>query len=173
MIFIDGGYLRKALNDKYGNDHFNIHNLADACVDFFTDARSSRIIQRIYYFDGEVLDKTLPRYVEDKRFHDELRKYSFVEIITGDLIQTPDGWRQKGVDLLIGINMLTKAFLDHYDCAILVAGDRDFKQLVTTIKNQTGKRVYGVYLFEDIPEDFKTTYDDAHMIDDAVRLGIV
>jgi uncharacterized LabA/DUF88 family protein len=96
-----------------------------------------------------------------------------VEIITGDLVQTPDGWRQKGVDLLIGINMLTKAFLDHYDCAILIAGDRDFKQLVTTIKNQTGKRVYGVYFFEEIPEDFKTTYDDTHIIDDAVRLGIV
>jgi len=118
------------------------------------------------------LDKTLPRYTEDKKFFDALRN-PYVEIITGDLVQTPEGWRQKGVDLLIGINMLSKAFLDHYDCAILIAGDRDFKQLVTAIKNQTGKRVYGVYLFEEIPEDFKTTYDDSHMIEDAMRLGIV
>lgn len=173
MLFIDGGYLRKALNDKYGKDIFDIHRLAEACVDFFTDQRLPRIIQRIYYFDGEVLDKTLPRFIEDKKYHDELRKSQFVEIITGDLVKTPDGWRQKGVDLLIGINMLTKAFLDHYDCAVLIAGDRDFKQLVYTIKNQTGKRVYGVYFFDEIPDDFRTAYDDYHLIDDAIRLGIV
>ena len=61
-------------------------------------------------------------------------------------MRTPEGYRQKGVDILMSIDMLTKAYDNHYDIAVLLAGDGDFVELVEAIKDKTGKQVIGLYI---------------------------
>jgi uncharacterized LabA/DUF88 family protein len=46
------------------------------------------------------------------------------------------------VDTLIAIDMISKAYENHYDVDILLAGDDDFLDVVNAVKN-AGKRVYG------------------------------
>jgi uncharacterized LabA/DUF88 family protein len=50
------------------------------------------------------------------------------------------GQKAKGVDITLTKDMLSHAFLDHYEAAILVAGDGDYAPLVDAVKER-GKRV--------------------------------
>jgi uncharacterized LabA/DUF88 family protein len=50
------------------------------------------------------------------------------------------GARAKGVDISLTKDMLSQAFLDNYDIAVLIAGDGDFIPLVEEVK-RLGKRV--------------------------------
>ena len=59
--------------------------------------------------------------------------------------KTKENHEQKRVDILIAIDMLTKAYQHHYDIAVFVGGDDDFTGLVEAVKEQAGKRVVGFY----------------------------
>ena len=48
--------------------------------------------------------------------------------------------KAKGVDIMLAKDMLSHAFLDHYDAACLFAGDGDYVPLVEEVK-RLGKRV--------------------------------
>jgi uncharacterized LabA/DUF88 family protein len=54
----------------------------------------------------------------------------------------PDGTQvEKGVDVALAVDMLTLAFKDRYDVAVLVSSDADYKHAIETIKFETGKQV--------------------------------
>jgi len=72
-------------------------------------------------------------------------------------------FRQKGVDLLIGIDMITKAFGGQYDIAVLVAGDSDFVELVNAVK-QIGPRVVGAYFGRNIRKDLTDSFDKRFLL---------
>ncbi len=55
--------------------------------------------------------------------------------------------KAKGVDIALAKDFLSHAFLDHYDVAVLVAGDGDYVPLITEVERQ-GKVVY-VAFFND------------------------
>lgn len=60
--------------------------------------------------------------------------------------------------------MLTKAYENHYDWAILVAGDADFVSLVKAVKD-TGKRVYGFYFDSNASQALKDCLDAGYAMD--------
>ena len=51
------------------------------------------------------------------------------------------GQKSKGVDITLTKDMLSHAFLNHYDAAVLIAGDADYVPLVDEIKRR-GKNIY-------------------------------
>jgi uncharacterized LabA/DUF88 family protein len=57
--------------------------------------------------------------------------------------KTKDG-RAKAVDIALTTDLLSHAFLDNYDVAVLVTGDGDYIRAVEAVKNQ-GKIVYVVF----------------------------
>lgn len=61
------------------------------------------------------------------------------------MIKSNKTYRQKGVDVLLAIDMLSKAYMNHFEWCILLAGDDDYLDLVKTVKNITGKQVIGSY----------------------------
>ena len=69
------------------------------------------------------------------------------------------------MDTLLAVDMLTKAFLNHYDTAYLLAGDDDFTDLVQNVKMYTGKQVYGVYFTKSISQDLLNCYDIKQNLD--------
>ena len=159
MVFIDGGYFRKILQDYFGEDInsdpkriakpieliANQINNPDMFPNIFPHSKIE--ILRIYYYDGLVqTDDTT--YPEKIKFFKELRSnFSAncpLEIKFGRLIKGEDGkYRQKGVDVLLSIDMVVKAFQDHYDLSLLIAGDDDFVDAVKVVKDLTGKRIIG------------------------------
>jgi uncharacterized LabA/DUF88 family protein len=83
---------------------------------------------------------------QQKAYLQKIKAVDYFEVRLGRLKRQKErGFKQKGVDTLIAIDMITKAYQNHYDVAILVAGDEDLLDLVNEVKN-TGKRVFGAYL---------------------------
>jgi uncharacterized LabA/DUF88 family protein len=110
-------------------------------------------IIRVYYYDGLVA-------ISDSNFNDYEQFFKDIksnyysstplELKFGRLIRLENSkFRQKGVDVLLSIDFVVKAFQDHYDLAILIAGDDDFVDAVKIVKDLTGKRVIGFYKSEE------------------------
>lgn len=169
-IFVDGGYLRalareanplgakKVLEDSSLYSQFICMFIRDFIQRWLND-------WKIFYYDAVVPQRDDPE--EHKRrmsfFEDIQVRISDCEVKLGDLVITKDGSRQKGVDTLIAIDMITKAFLRHYDQAFLVAGDRDFANVVRAVREHTGRRVVGVYEERSCSPDLRLVFD-RHMI---------
>lgn len=67
-------------------------------------------------------------------------------------------WRQKGVDSLIAIDMITKAFEGQYNTAILLAGDADFVEIVNSVKN-LGMNVVGAFFPGHVAQELEYSLD--------------
>jgi len=161
MIFIDGGYFRNIL-PKYSNidpqnDPKQIAKFIEAIpyrIENFLRFQHSRLETiRIYYYDGIVLPSD-QNYNKNEQFFKDIKsnctpKIPF-ELKYGRLIDGGKGkYRQKGVDVLLSIDLVVKAFQDHFDLAMLVAGDDDFVDAVKIVKDFTGKRIIGLYKPEE------------------------
>ncbi|MCZ7355781.1 MAG: NYN domain-containing protein [Candidatus Methanoperedens sp.] len=104
---------------------------------------------RVYYYDAIVdFRDDSEKHQEQESYFKRIQKINNYEVKLGRLIKTGknnNDYRQKGVDVLLAIDMISKAHLDHYDIALLLAGDDDYLDMVKSIKDFTGRRVYGAY----------------------------
>jgi len=162
MIFIDGGYLRNGIKEKFGHEKIDFSGLPWI---FANKARWGTIqmeFTRIYYYDAIVdFRDNQEKYKEQDSYFENLRKIDNYEVKLGRLIKTSkeDGYRQKGVDVLLAIDMISKAHLNHYDIALLLAGDDDYLDMVKSIKDFTGKRVYGAYFERNASKRLIDSFD--------------
>lgn len=147
--FIDGGYIRDIIKDK--KDVLSDAEKYAKLLEYLKNRYFARLdvdLIRTLYYDAIVLMEDDPEKHRDQKesFNKLQLAIPFFEVKLGDLVKTGKGsYRQKDVDTLIAIDMITKAYLNHYDAAILVAGDRDFVNVVRAVKDYTGKTVYGFY----------------------------
>jgi uncharacterized LabA/DUF88 family protein len=192
MIFIDGGYLKKKISEFSPDYKINYPKLAHQLSQQWKGgiaAIEPRLI-RVYYYDGipslDQLD-TLPyEYGEDaanswiwpkldeqKKYLEPIEELDFFEVRRGHLILSTKGgienrknweWRQKGVDSLIAIDMITKAYQGQYDLGILVAGDLDFIEIVKSVKN-IGIRVMGAYFPKNINPKLINSFDKKYVLE--------
>jgi len=174
MVFIDGGYLREDLKKRYGKekDEFTIESFGSLLGHKLLPSvsRSERI--RTYYYDAIIEESTIEK-VKDREERKELREkrekqkaffrpfydLPFCDVRLGRLVYSKkEGLRQKGVDIKMAIDMLTKAYDGHYEFAILVAGDGDFADLVEAVKD-AGRRVIGAYYKDNVSPELQKSFD--------------
>jgi len=175
MIFIDGGYLREYLKRKFGNDTFSLNGFQDLVYYLIQCVKYGRIegeLIRTYYYDAIVDETEKDKRQAQKNFFSTLSRAPFCTVRLGRLIKTKGGYRQKGVDILMAIDMLTKAYENHYEIAILVAGDGDFVDLVEAVKD-TGKRVYGAYIPNNISDKLMECFDVAITLPENILKGLI
>jgi len=161
MFFIDGGYLRKGLEElgfEETHQFQNIQSLARRILNYFMKGLILGEILRIYWYDAEY-DSDDERYDSQKEFFDKLRDIDSFEVKTGEIVAILEGDRQKGVDVLIAVDMLTKAYENHYDIAVFVCGDRDFIPLIKAVKDNAGKRVFGAFFERSCSEKLRREFD--------------
>lgn len=172
MFFIDGGYVRDKIQ-KYGHNwNWDIFQVTNSICHYIKNQGFYKPeLIRSYYYDANYY-KDDPLFTSDyKEKYDNSRlifnafnKMRRVQVKLGRIVITPDGQRQKGVDSLIAIDMLSKAFLNHYDIGILFCGDRDFIPIVESVKELTGKTVIGLFFENECPEDLIREFDDCIVI---------
>ena len=144
MVFIDGR------NFYYGMKN----NLGYTNLDFLKFGRmlaGDRNLIRIYYYNAP-LDQSEDKesYRKQQRFFDGLRRTDYVTVKLGRLEKRPAKgsksfyYVEKGVDVTIAVDMLSLAYRNTYDTAILVSGDADFVPVVEEIKS-LGKHVESAY----------------------------
>jgi uncharacterized LabA/DUF88 family protein len=86
---------------------------------------------RAYYYTSIVAD-----YPKVDEVRGQLRALGFDPQVFKKL-----AGKSKGVDIALTKDMLAHAFEDHYDMAMLFAGDRDYVPLIEEVKRR-GKNVY-------------------------------
>jgi uncharacterized LabA/DUF88 family protein len=157
-LFIDGAYLRARLT--YIARHFSIDPL-----DF--DYRSfSAGAQKAFYYDclpaqssGESVDAYNSRVQPERKELNRIRGLPGYHVFLGEAIRSGKTIRQKGVDILIAVHMLTHAFRGVMDRALLLAGDRDFVPLVLALVQQ-GIYVIVAYHPKSVSEELLDAADD-------------
>lgn len=161
MFFIDGGYLREELKRLFGNDDLAHTPFIELLKD---ELKSNFFLEtiRVYYYDGDP-DPADPKYQDKKAYLVKIKSLSGFELRLGSVKKIEDRFRQKGVDGLIAIDMLSKAYQDHYDIAVLIAGDEDIKPVVDAVKD-AGKRVYGVFFSQHISKELDDSFDKRFVI---------
>ena len=100
----------------------------------------NRRATRAYYYTSVIGDP--PKMVDVRQ---RLRNLGFDPQVFKRLAGTA---KSKGVDIALTKDMLSHAFLDHYQDAVLVAGDGDYLPLVEEVKRR-GKRVYILFFADE------------------------
>lgn len=187
ILFIDGHYLAKNISDKVDG----IINYGKLAKYLNTHARFDNhigpILIRAYYYDGKPDVRDIENFPEEKQAEvknkiedaiksqenelTKIRNTDLYDVRLGHAVLTGNlEFRQKGVDLLIGIDMITKANAGQYDIAVLVAGDSDFIELVEAVKH-LGPRVIGAYFDQNIRKELTDSFDKRFVLDAKV-LGL-
>lgn len=180
MVFIDGGYLRDGYHKLLGHDKIGFEKLVKyRLVDLqFHISEEKGEMTRAYYYDAIVdASDDLEKHKQQKEYFHRVGLFPGFEVRLGRLVKTASGeYRQKGVDILISIDMLTKAFQDFYDVTVFIGGDDDFVDLVNTVKNLTNKKVYGAAFQHNVSQRLLESFDRSYIIskedcNDAVDVG--
>ena len=174
MGFIDGAYLIKGLKDLWGKEYtpnhviyflegfkYYIQPIAD-----LRDIRHGRVkslsnlllgrpilsLVRIFFYDAELSP-------ERKSLLDTIGKINYVTLRLGRVRESGGKpIEQKGVDVLMAIDLITKAFRNQFDIAVVITGDDDLLDAVKTVKD-TGKLVCGFFFKEHISPNLRKEYD--------------
>jgi uncharacterized LabA/DUF88 family protein len=135
MVFIDLMNLYKALESAGVNTNIDYYKLA------LKLAQPHRRLIRCYVYTGAYDQTREPdKYAAQVRFFNRVDRMPFVELKHRPLYFRAGEYFQKGVDTLIATDMVSMAFLNHYDIAFLVSGDGDLAPAAEAVK-AAGKQI--------------------------------
>ncbi len=133
-IYIDGSNLYHGLKGNFQRTDLNFEKLINWLVD-------GRKLIRTYYYNASIPVKDNPdRAKRQQKFLAGLSKIPYLDIRLGRLEPRGNTFVEKGVDIAIAVDMLSMAFNNVYDTAILVSSDGDFVKAVKAVCD-TGKHV--------------------------------
>ncbi len=142
MVFIDGSNLYYGLKEALGHARVDFQRFCSLL------GGSSRRLVHAHYYNVPLRQVDDPvRYAGQQKFLAQLRKIPYFTIHLGRLVDrereetcpqcsakyTVKYQTEKGVDVQIASHMLTFAFDNQYDTAILVSQDGDFAPVVAEI----------------------------------------
>ncbi len=162
MIFVDGSNLYHSLKAYFQRTDIDMGKLGDKLLE-------RRRLIRVYYYNARVgLREEPERYKRQQAFFNSVAQTPYFELKLGRLVYA--GWPssppyEKGVDIMLATDLLTHAFKNNYDIAILVAGDADYVGALQAVKDN-GKNVE-VALFgkESTSRALREVADRVHVID--------
>lgn len=140
VIFIDGSNFYHELTKNFGKIKIDFSTFAK----FLTG--NNKLVQ-IYYYNVPLNQKDNPKeYRRQQKFFSYLSRIPNLEIKLGRLEKRPKGVLvEKGVDVRIAVDIVTHAYANIYDSAILVSGDADFVPAIRAVQD-FGKEVINVCL---------------------------
>lgn len=170
MAFIDGGYLRSQFKLKHGTEEIDFNKLKSRLIDNFNANCGGKYdgdLVRVYYYDA-IVDHDHSNHSEQKQYFSKIGIINGYQVRLGRLTSTGKNGegplKQKGVDVHLAVDMITKAYHEQYDFAILLAGDDDFLDVINAVKD-SGKRVFGMYFKAHISNNLYDALDARIEID--------
>jgi uncharacterized LabA/DUF88 family protein len=159
MVFIDGGNFYHGMKEML---HRTTGFPASTPFNFYKFARllaKNRRLIRLYYYTGIRNERENPeKFKSQKGFFDQMRRTPFCTLRLGRIIKRGDSYVEKGVDVLLTVDMIRLARLNNYDTAILVSGDGDFVEAVKDVV-EMGRNVELAYFPFDLSMDLRNTCD--------------
>ncbi|MBD3265272.1 NYN domain-containing protein [bacterium] len=138
-IFIDGSNFYYQLKESKTKGKLDYFAFAQAL------AGSHRQLIRTYYYVCPPSDTDHASYDDQQKFFSYLKNTPYLQLVFGDLEVRGDTHVEKGVDVRIAVDMVSLAYAEVYDTAILVSNDADLVPAVEKIK-PLGKHVEYAYI---------------------------
>jgi uncharacterized LabA/DUF88 family protein len=134
MVFIDGSNLYHVLGQMCGRHDLQFDKFAQKLAD-------GRELRRVYYYNvrQEAFEDRSNAADQDK-FLNSLYDTPYLEVKLGIWKQRGGTMVEKGVDVMLATDLVTRAYRDQYDTAIIVSGDADFYPALQAAKD-VGKQV--------------------------------
>lgn len=142
IIFIDGNNFESAVNQLFAQEtRIDYAKLANLIV----QKRNGDLVRFYYYTAAGSHDRqkaeATKKYVHhlNTKLSKCVAKLGFIKVLgtdaSGNLITT-----EKGTDVNIAVDMVSLAYMNAYDEAVLVSGDSDYEGAIHTVKN-IGKNI--------------------------------
>lgn len=134
MVFIDGSNLYHVLGQTCGRHDLQFDKFAQKLA-------NGRDLRRVYYYNirQEAFEDRSNASDQDK-FLSSLYDTPHLEVKLGIWKQRGSTMVEKGVDVMLAVDLVTRAYKDQYDTAIIVSGDADFYPALQAAKD-VGKHV--------------------------------
>ncbi len=168
-IFIDGSNFYHSIHDTFG--------MHENEVDFgkLTEKlKGSRMLIGVYYYNAP-LDRNYNEevYWKQQKFFSELRKIPGFNVIMCSLRKRkgPGGkieYKMKGDDIHLAVDMVSFAYENTYDVAIIVSGDGDFVPALKRCQ-KLGKKVENAYFRISRSDFLRKVCDSSICLDDIVE----
>ncbi len=128
----------------------------------------------VYYYNAP-LDRSYNEeiYWKQQKFFSQLRKIPGFNVILCTLRKrrTPSGkieYKMKGDDIHLAVDMVSFAYEDTYDTAILVSGDGDFVPAIKRVQ-KLGKKVENAYFRISRSDFLKKVCNSSICLDDFIE----
>ena len=168
-IFIDGSNFYHSVKGT-----FHIH---DNQVDFtklIEILKNKRMLIGVYYYNAP-LDRgyNFEIYRKQQKFFSELRKIPGFNVVLCNMrkIRKSDGTYEfavKGDDIHLATDMLSFAYENVYDTAILVSGDGDFVPVIKKVQ-KLGKKVENAYFSVSRSDFLRNVCNSSTLLDEVVK----
>lgn len=145
LVVIDGTNFWRAANPRGHGVHLRYRQLAIEIAKHIVLPPPQRWeLQRIVYVTAP------PNQAHDRLRYERWRKFETmilqqkVELRLGRLEGPKDRVYEKGVDILVAIELLAGALKNTYDLAVIVAGDGDYADVAKEVR-AAGKTIYNAF----------------------------
>ena len=157
VLFIDGGYLAK-ISKSFGQPKIDFLTFSE----LLCDACDDRLRTGYYYcmpFQSPLPSvEEISRYKNAEKFVKSLVKLSKFEVRLGRFQKIQNGssveYVQKGVDVMLAVDLVKMSWSKQIDKAILIAADSDF--------------IYAIQAAKDAGVSTKLCYSDKHPVNDSM-----
>ncbi|RUM58180.1 MAG: NYN domain-containing protein [Persephonella sp.] len=159
-IFIDAG------NMFHGSNYLKVKINYKKLINLL---KRDRWLLRGYFYTGipspnlNLPQEYREQWRRQQNFLNELQNAG-IKVKTMPLKKTPEGFIEKGIDILLATDMIVLAYNNAYDTAILVSGDSDYIPVVEMIQ-QLGKRVENASFKKTSSYELRKVCDDFILLD--------
>ena len=166
MIFIDGSNL-----------YYSLKNLGIGRIDFQKLIRllvKDKLLISTFYYNAPLNIKINSKtYWEQQKFFNELRKIPDFNVVLCKLKKhkRKNGnyvFDVKGDDVHLAVDLVSGAYENLYDFAIIVSGDEDFVPAIKKAQ-KLGKKIINAYFKSSSSASLKKTCDDFIYMNDLVK----
>ena len=157
MIFIDGSNLYHVLTQNCGRHDLVFEKFSEKLGD-------GRDVKRTYYYNIRQDPTYNPAATaEQDKFMATLFDTPYYEVKLGVHRRQGDTMVEKGVDVMMSVDIVVGAFRDLYDTAIIVSGDGDFYPAMQAAKD-LGKHTEVVAFESNLSPEAKRVADKAILL---------
>ncbi len=166
MIFIDGSNL-----------YYSLKNLKINRIDFqklLQLLSKDKLLITTYYYNAPLNISINPKkYWEQQKFFNELNKIPDFKVVLCKLRKhkRKDGnfvFDVKGDDVHLAVDLVSGAYEDLYDTAIIVSGDEDFVPAIKKAQ-KLGKKIVNAYFKSSSSASLKKTCDNFIYMNELVK----
>lgn len=168
-IFIDGSNLYYSLKDL-GVIKIDFQKLNDLL-------KKGRLLISVFYYNAPLdISVDAKKYWEQQKFFDALRRIPGFNVVLARMRkhERENGtfvFEVKGDDIYLATDLISGAYEDLYDTALIVSGDEDFVPAIRKVQ-KLGKKVENIYFCSTSSNYLKKTCSSSFCIDKRIAKSI-